>query len=97
MKTAKFIRKLEGWRGNAGLYKLSEPVEYLANWSDTETTKTSYVVVSAVYAHFSGNETFIFPADVNGNVFDWGELPGSYRDGLDPIKALNDAGYQVTA
>jgi hypothetical protein len=54
-----------------------------------------YVRVSAVIAPFSGPETYLFPADSDGEVTDWGELEGSYRGGLDINEALHRAGYDT--
>ena len=90
MKTAKLIMNIKGWRGDARLYELSEPVEY-----GEGNKKTKFVVVSAAYVMFSGSETYIFPADKNGNVMDWGELEGSFRGGLDHVVALENAGFTV--
>ena len=42
-------------------------------------------------------ETYIFPADEDGNVLDWGELEGSYRGGMDHEEALHNAGYEIVA
>lgn len=86
MKTATFVRKLDGFTGDARLYSLSEPIG----------NKYSHVVVSATVVPFGiGPETYIFPADVDGKVIDWGELDGSFRGALDHEQALNDAGYSV--
>lgn len=54
-----------------------------------------YVVVSATHAMFTGPETYIFPADEKGEVTGWGELPGSYKGGLNYKEALRGAGYDV--
>lgn len=53
------------------------------------------VVVSAADVPYSGPETFIFGANEKGEISDWGELPGSYRGGLDHEQALRNAGYTV--
>jgi hypothetical protein len=55
----------------------------------------SYVIVSAVDAMFSGPETYIFPANEDGQIQDYGELEGSYRGGFDHVTALEGAGYAV--
>ena len=98
MKTAKYIKKMKKW-GDANLYQLSEPLEYDKPWDDEDKTpakETSYVVVSAVIALYSGAETYIFATDKDGNVLDWGELDGSYRGGLSHDEALQRAGYSVS-
>jgi hypothetical protein len=96
MPTATFLRKLDGFTGEARLYRLSEPVDYEAR--DTKgyvRRSTYYVVVSAADAPYSGPETYIFPADPHGIVLSWSELRGSYRGGKDHAQALADAGYTV--
>ncbi|MHA2094583.1 MAG: hypothetical protein ACW98F_08140 [Candidatus Hodarchaeales archaeon] len=101
MNTATFIKRLNEWKSDARLYKLSSPISFTAweiddNDNDIEIEiSTNYVVVSAVVALFSGPETFIFPSDKDGNTLDMLELPGSSRGHLNHIKALNDAGYSV--
>ena len=82
---ATFVKSVEG-QGHKALYKLNPPLE-----------GHEFVVVSSVHAMFTGPETYIFPADKNGKVTNWGELPGSYRGGLNHIKALEDAGYTALA
>lgn len=88
---AEFVKRLTGWRGDARLFRVSPPVRF----TDLEdrVRETSYVVVSATFAPFTGPETYIFPADERGEVLDWIELEGSFRGGLDHEKALSNAGY----
>lgn len=83
METATKVRDLENFTGKAALYKLSDRLEGF-----------DYVVVSAVLAPYT-HETYIFGADENGEVLEWGELPGSERDVYSHEKALNNAGYEV--
>lgn len=83
-KTATFVCDLVGWNGRAKLYRVDPPHEGV-----------EHVVVSAVSAPFSGPETYIFPADADGNVTSWLELDGSYRGGLNHVAALVNAGYVV--
>jgi len=90
MKQATFIKNLDSFTGEAALYKLSEPAQY-----DKPSKKTKFVAVSATNAKFSGPETYIFPANEDGEVIAWGEMNGSYRGGLDHVEALNGLGYQV--
>ena len=71
-------------RGNASLYRLTPPLQ-----------KHKYVIVSAVVAPYSGAETYIFPANKQGEVTDWGELEGSFRGSLDHLTALENAGYDI--
>lgn len=89
MVTACLVKKLNGFTGDARLYKLSEPV-----WDEDDKKTTEYVVVSAASV-MGAPETYIFPADENGKVIAWGELPGSFKGGLDHAKALRGAGWNV--
>lgn len=56
-----------------------------------------YVVVSAILCPFDTlrSETYIFPADRDGNITDWGQLPGSFRGEMNHAKALDGAGYEI--
>ena len=94
MKTAKFIRDLEEWIGDARLYKLSEAIPYegLGDWPDSTT---EFVVVSAVVVPYGGPETYIFPALEDGQVMNHLELEGSFQGSLDHNKALLGAGYEA--
>jgi hypothetical protein len=69
------------------LYRLDPPLSR-ASYDDDIIDVIEYVVVSAV-AVLGQPETFIFPADGNGDVLDWLELPGSYRGGYDHEEALD--------
>ncbi len=81
------LKEPEAWTGTAKLYRLSRPYE-VRDWDDEVKMTVSYVIVSAVVALFSGPETYIFPADEKGEVVSWGELPGSFKGGLDHNFAL---------
>lgn len=88
MTTAEFVKDLDSFRGEAKLYKLSEPIDY--GWdhgSDDMRGKTEYVAVSGICYH--GSETYIFPTDENGVVLDLGELDGSFRGSIDHQKAID--------
>jgi hypothetical protein len=96
MKTANFLRMLDGFNGDARLFELSHPLAYRIWNSETksdETHLTSYVAVSATSTFET--ETYIFPCDSTGKVTNWGELPSSYRGGLDATRALKGAGYEA--
>lgn len=88
MKTAKYLRNVTGWTGDARVYELSEPLE-----------GAKFVIVSATVALYTGAETYIFPATVGSleedDPSDWGELEGSYRGGLSHADALEGAGYVI--
>lgn len=59
-----------------------------------ETSDQGFVIVSAIDEYVT--ETYIFPADADGNVTDWGELDGSYKGGTSHRVALAGAGYTIT-
>ena len=83
---AKLVKRLTGgeFRGDARLYKLSDPLD-----------GHTLVVVSAAVVPFSGPETYIFPANEQGEITDFGELNGSGRGYLDHREALSIAGYSI--
>jgi len=85
MKTYKKIKDLSGFTGSAALFELSEPLDGY-----------KFVVASAANAMFSGPETYLFGANKNGVVQDWGELAGSSRGIYDHEAALSNAGYSPT-
>ena len=95
-KIATKIKRLEDFTGEAWLYRLSPPIIVKADYDGGFNGEVEYIVVSATVALYSGAETYIFPANDKGEVVDWGELDGSYRGGLDHIKALREAGYKPT-
>ena len=97
MKTARFIKNLEGWRGDARLYELSEPAEYDYIDFEVETGKTKFVAVSAISSAPDTGlpETYIFPCDEDGNILSWLEMEGSFQGGMDHERALNNAGFTV--
>lgn len=93
-RTATLIKKLDGFSGDARLYRVSPAMSSEA-WGDDPAEQYEYVVVSAVVARFSGPETYIFGADESGSVASWSELPGSFRGGLCHSTALENAGYDI--
>lgn len=55
-----------------------------------------FVVASAVDVPIQGcPETYLFPANSEGAVLSWLELPGSFKGERDHRRALVDAGYEV--
>ena len=96
MRTAVDLGKVNQYAGgDQRLYRLDPPIVKESWYEDDPEERYEYVVVSAVVA-YSGPETYIFPADKDGNITDWGELDGSYRGGMDHEAALANAGYTVT-
>jgi len=86
MVDAVFIKNLTSrFRGDARLYRLD---------NDGDMDLVPYVVVSAVHDPITGiPETFIFPADEQGEVTSWGELDGSFSGSLDHSAAIAAAGW----
>lgn len=94
MNTATLIKEQTSEAGaEQRVYRLNPPhVE--AHWDGTKTTH-EFVVVSGVYAPFSGPETYIFPSTADGEVTDWGEMTGSFQGAIDHEQALRGMGYGV--
>ncbi len=96
MNIAHKIKSLDGFRGEAVLFRMEPPLE-----------NHEYVVVSAItprpleglsslgYADMFQPETYIFGADPDGHVTAWGELPGSFKGAMDIPRALAQAGYEI--
>lgn len=89
-KTATYVRLLPMWRGDAALYRLSEPMRY------GKSAVCDHVIVSAVVA-YGEPETYIFPASAESknDPVSWGELDGSIRGVLSHAEALAGAGYEI--
>ena len=95
MRATLIREQLPNFVGAARLYRVEPPISLERDWDEeTKGLTTEYVVVSAVVA-YSGPETYIFPADAEGNVTNWGELNGSFRGDMDHERALVAAGYVV--
>lgn len=84
MNTATLVKQLEGFTGEASLYRLNPPMD-----------GNEFVVVSATVAMFSGPETCIFPADETGEITNYSEQDGSYKGGLSHAEARRGAGYTI--
>ena len=101
MKTATLVKdksRISASGADQRLYKVDPPL--VGENYDYESEKDvevsyEYVIVSAVYAMFGGPETYIFGANAEGDILDWGELEGSFRGGLDHKRALQGAGYVI--
>jgi len=96
MKKAYFIGYVDGFSGEARLYRLSEPAEYYCV-DEGKVLHCDYVVVSAIVGPWFGVETYIFPADKDGKVLSWGEMDGSCRGVWDHELVLRKAGYEVVS
>jgi len=89
--TSTFVRKLEGWKGDAALYKVEPPVRY-SNYDDDEH-ETDYVIASSVIALYTGPETLVFPADQDGEAINMLEIGGG-RGPLNHQWALSTLGQR---
>lgn len=93
MNKAYFVKKVDDpdypKTGGQTLYRLDPPLK------DNDGNKHQFVVVSAHNVPFSGPETYIFPANVEGTILEWCELDGSFRGMLDHAAALRGAGYEI--
>lgn len=85
MMDAEVVCSLDSFTGTAKLWKLSKSIK-VVNWLEQEFT-VEYVITSAVIG-YNGRETFVFPANKDGKVVDWGELEGSLRGHLDHDAAI---------
>lgn len=84
------------------LWKVSPPITFNAPANgeplsfaldmERKDFDTSYVVTSAAVVPWGGPETYIFPANEEGEILGWSELPGSYRGGLDHEEAIKNVG-----
>ena len=95
--TAAHIRDLDGFTGNARLYRLSHSVQWGGNFDGDTSGETEFVIVSAADVPFSGPETYIFPAEAEGNVVDWSEMDGSFRGALDHERAIAASGWKLVS
>lgn len=80
------------------VYSLTVPLKGYEEYDDEGNAlvrKHHMVMLSQLCAPFSGWETYIFPVDENGEVTDWGELPGSYRGYINHEELLKSLGYTV--
>ena len=95
MRTATYLREVNpAARGDQKLYRLDPPMP-MGEWSNADFAETTFVVVSAANVPYCGPETYIFAADADGNVTDWGALDGSFQGDMDHEEALRNAGYEV--
>src|SRR5574339_1273772 len=100
-KIAKLIEPIQGWRGEAYLWKVTPPMEYheteLDEYGGYNDVKhdVEYVISSGVESTWDNGlpEVYIFPADEHGEVLSWGELPGSQQGTLDHEVVFRNQGY----
>ena len=81
---SKFVSKIKDINSRQILWKAEPPLE-----------GNEYIITSASNVMFTGAETYIFPADKDGNITDWCELPGSYRGELNHKRCFSNIGYCI--
>ena len=90
-KVATFVKDVSAkFQGRAEVFAVSPPIE---TYEDGETF--DHVVVSAVSGPYA-TETYIFGANAEGKILNWGELEGSLRGVVSIDAALEEAGYEVS-
>lgn len=84
--------KIRSGQGEGEVWKANQPIPYRfysGEGYEKDTGETQYIWVSAVNVPYSGPETYIFPCNEEGEILDWGELPGSFRGETNIPKALD--------
>ena len=74
---AELVRDLDDFQGTAKL------------WRITGGKRARHVITSAASNMITGPETYVFASNKKGVVTGWSELRGSFRGGLDHMKAIN--------
>ncbi len=93
-KVATFIKDMTPeFLGEARLYRVDPPLK-VDPWDDESSETTEYVISSASSV-LGAPETYIFAADSEGKVTNWGELNGSEKGFLDCDRAIRGAGYDL--
>lgn len=87
-KTATKVKEMEGWQGDAAVYRLDPPLDA------HEFVVVSSVTLGISLPNYRSSETMVFPSD-GEDATDFGELTMipymSHED------ALADLGYEVAA
>lgn len=96
MKTAQLLKdNLPGFNGHADLYKVTPPIRDEGYDEDDATMLIHYVIASSITGGFFGTETYLFPANEDGEITSWCELAGSQKDVTFYETVFNDIGYTV--
>ena len=82
--TSKFVSKIKVLGSSKILWKAEPPLD-----------GNEYIITSASDVMFTGPETYIFPADKDGNITSWCELRGSYRGELNHKRCFSNIGYCI--
>ena len=75
---------LKGFTRHAALYRMEPPLD-----------GHGFVIASAASPTPAGPETYLFPADAEGDVVSWTKMDGSYRGGLSHAEAFAGVGYSI--
>ena len=90
MKAQLIEQGLPEFTGSANLYELDEYVKFDKTIDEEDGFFFNHVIVSGVaMAEFNTTETYIFPANEEGKVLNWMELPGSFKGEINHEKALD--------
>ena len=82
--------------GDMRLYHLQPSLKWSKGFDeDCITYRTDYVIVIAV-SDALAEETSIYPSYENGEIVDWGELPGSEQGIHTHEEVLGNIGYVVS-
>lgn len=96
MKIAQLIKdNLPGFNGHAALYKVTPPIRDEGYDEDDATFLIHYVIASSISGGIFGAETYLFPANEDGEITSWVELEGSQKGVTFHETVLNDIGYTV--
>lgn len=101
VKRAHLIAMLDGYAGDARLYKVVPPMPERPDWFEDEPSDPlthEYIIVSraVIEGLFGGPETYIFPADpTTWQVKSFTEMPGSLRGDFTHEEVLGKLGYLV--
>lgn len=95
LKTAN-VERLMMNKSNKNAFKIKDILHTKILWEVLPRIDgNKYVITSTSSNMITGLETYMFAADEEGNIIDWGELEGSYRGSLDHKKCFQNIGYSV--
>ncbi|MEN4917541.1 hypothetical protein ABE485_02630 [Achromobacter spanius] len=85
MNVARLVKdNLEGFNGHASLYRCDPP--HAGHEFVVASTTTAYGLM----------ETYLFPADSDGQIKDWLEMDGSMKETTSHDDVWANAGYQIS-
>ena len=95
MATSKNIaERIKKIKGSQMLWKVTPPIITEPCYEGDTKKKFNYIITSCASV-FGQPETYVFGADKNGEILDWGELDGSFKGDFDHERAIIGAGYQI--